>query len=680
MAPIAKEPEPQNSPSPSPNSTQKVQPVALEIAVTVNGARTVDGSDKREPFSETTQTVLVFGNGAVIRLSSSVAPGQLLFLTNEKTKKEVVCQVVKSKNYRSVSGYVELEFTEPAVGFWGMRFPSDKIGMAPAQPSVAVAPPKPTPVASSSSPQPTKPVILPAPSAAPVAAAPPIAIAPPPPPPITSAPVRTAPVNAVPSAPPVDNTTEALKKQAARLQEQLSSMLFTEAPAPKQAEAAPPAMTAAISDATAKIFEMSKAEPPAPQEKLDPAPGTKSFEPLNLTPIAAKPKPSGSLHEEEVKIPSWLEPLARNAATPAPPAAPAPPQSVPQPPVSVTTPVALTDDLDAQVAGESYDFGAKSEATPVPAVVAEAQVPNFSSDLFASTEATAEQQAEGRSKKGIWIGAIAATILLAAGGGYWYLQQSGHASASTTTTTTTNPAALSQPVSQSATQQPSQTFAPASSPQSQAPLQNQTSKPYSIPSPVNSQPSNTGSASLAPATEVQKIPANHEPAKPSPTSAVSRAAEPVEDGRKSNFSNIRLAAPTVKGSSNQNLSQADTDPGIALENNALTPVGSALGGSHGSQPSAPIPLGGEVKQAVLISSVPPTYPQIARTQRIAGDVKIDALIDEHGRVTSMKVVSGPVMLYQAAQDALRQWKYRPATLNGQAVSMHLLVTIQFKLQ
>src|SRR5215831_14635743 len=124
----------QNSSSPgtSPNSTQKVQPVALEIAVTVNGARSVEGTDKREPFSETTQTVLVFGNGAVIRLSSTVAPGQLLFLTNEKTKKEVVCQVVKSKNYRSVSGYVELEFTEPAVGFWGMRFPTDRVVPAPA--------------------------------------------------------------------------------------------------------------------------------------------------------------------------------------------------------------------------------------------------------------------------------------------------------------------------------------------------------------------------------------------------------------------------------------------------------------------------------------------------------------------------------------------------------------------
>src|SRR5271163_4685881 len=111
-------------------SAAKPQPVALEVSVTVNGARTLDGSDKREPFSESTKTVLVFGNGAVIRLQSSVAPGQLLFLTNEKTKKEVVCQVVKSKNYRNVSGYVELEFTEAVVGFWGMRFPGDRVAAA----------------------------------------------------------------------------------------------------------------------------------------------------------------------------------------------------------------------------------------------------------------------------------------------------------------------------------------------------------------------------------------------------------------------------------------------------------------------------------------------------------------------------------------------------------------------
>src|SRR6266481_3451818 len=119
--------------------TSSSQPVALEVRVTVNGTRAVEGSEKREPFSEATSTVLVLANGAVIRLSVSVEPGQPLFLTNEKTRKEVVCQVVKSKNYRSVSGYVELEFTEPVLGFWGLRFPGERIGSGP-QPGAPVSP------------------------------------------------------------------------------------------------------------------------------------------------------------------------------------------------------------------------------------------------------------------------------------------------------------------------------------------------------------------------------------------------------------------------------------------------------------------------------------------------------------------------------------------------------------
>src|SRR5258707_8076148 len=135
MAPMAKEPETLVSALGGAGVRQpaaaKPQPAAVEMPVTVNGARTVEGSDKREPFSENTHTVLVFANGAVIRLASGVASGQLLFLTNDRTKKEVVCQVVKSKNYSREAGYVELEFTEAAPGFWGMRFPAVGVVAAP---------------------------------------------------------------------------------------------------------------------------------------------------------------------------------------------------------------------------------------------------------------------------------------------------------------------------------------------------------------------------------------------------------------------------------------------------------------------------------------------------------------------------------------------------------------------
>ena len=97
-------------------------------------------------------------------------------------------------------------------------------------------------------------------------------------------------------------------------------------------------------------------------------------------------------------------------------------------------------------------------------------------------------------------------------------------------------------------------------------------------------------------------------------------------------------------------------------------------------PAAPLPIGGDVKAAHLISSVPPAYPSLARAQHIEGQVLVDALIDVNGRVSSMRVVSGPVLLHQAAMDALKQWKYQAGTLDGKAVPMHLTVTIQFRLQ
>ena len=122
MAPLTRETEsPAGQVNDAPPNVSKPQPVAAEIPITVNGARTIAGSDKREPFSETSQTVLVFASGAVIRLVAPVGPGQLLFVTNEKSKKEVVCQVLKSKQSGAAGGYVELKFTEPAVDFWGIR-------------------------------------------------------------------------------------------------------------------------------------------------------------------------------------------------------------------------------------------------------------------------------------------------------------------------------------------------------------------------------------------------------------------------------------------------------------------------------------------------------------------------------------------------------------------------------
>lgn len=99
------------------------EPVALETTVIATGARPGNTAAKRELFTEETQTVLVFEHGAVIRLSAAVADGQLLFLTNKATGKEVVTQVLRKRSFRPTNCYVDLEFTESCPGFWGIEFP-----------------------------------------------------------------------------------------------------------------------------------------------------------------------------------------------------------------------------------------------------------------------------------------------------------------------------------------------------------------------------------------------------------------------------------------------------------------------------------------------------------------------------------------------------------------------------
>jgi protein TonB len=93
------------------------------VRVNATGARPSQGTEKRELFSEDTQTAVVFPDAAVISLTAAVVPGQLVFLTNKENHREVVCQVIRKRNNRPTSCYVELQFTETQKDFWGVAFP-----------------------------------------------------------------------------------------------------------------------------------------------------------------------------------------------------------------------------------------------------------------------------------------------------------------------------------------------------------------------------------------------------------------------------------------------------------------------------------------------------------------------------------------------------------------------------
>jgi len=380
----------------------------------------------------------------------------------------------------------------------------------------------------------------------------------------------------------------------------------------------------------------------------NPAPGSASFD------LAA------DLPAEEVKIPAWLEPLARNSASA---------ETKPAEHVAAEVPgveIHLEEKIPAIATVETVQ-----EHQAAPMLAAEGRAPNFGASL------PLDSQGEGStgSGKGLKIAlAIAALFLAVAAAWYWFVNQAPKVSAGGTgTIAESNPASVPAPSTSNSTGEPtgsgttnslSSKANPPAEPVPQPVVANTTGRPLASTSNPNSASVNVTKSAL-----------------PSSSRANSPAEDVVEEAaKKPALGEVHLAAPKVTRSAADS-ENGTADPGLAL--NGATPADSSslsLLANKGKGPAAPLPVGGDVKVAKLISSVPPVYPHMARTQRVSGDVTVDALIDATGRVTATRVISGPALLHEAAMSAVKQWKYQPATLNGIPTATHLTVTVQFKLQ
>jgi len=519
-------------PSPHPNA------VAHEARVVVTGARPSDNPRNRELFAEDTNSVLVFENGAVIRLSAAVVPGQLLFLTNQDTKREVIAQVTRKRVHRPTSCYVELEFTQPSPNFWGIELPKTPQPTPPDSPHAEVAK-------------------------------------------LVQSAEATADDPGTPAPAPSANEVNELVKEVEALRAQLKS-LQEKQPTPNIPPASPAPAAVPVSTPTSVPAE-THAAPPAPSGEVQPA----------------KVQPAETPHTVTSLV----------AAVPVAAPSPAPPQTTSESQLS-------EDDLLPKPA---LDFQ-KAPVFPRPSSRAQKKIP---------------APPKSGAPRALF---LSATLIFAAAGAAWYMDWIPGLPPLRTPSTRTN-ANLIPPAN------PAHAPSPAPQKPAQSPaVSSDAAQPSAAASATQAAaPALNSSSSATPATNAAS------PAVPAPQPASVAAAAPV--------SNVKEKPAPLLSASKRTPLRTSTDS---------VPASTTL-----------LLEGGPIVPPKLVKSVRPNAPPDAILGYVTGDVAVDATVDPSGRVSSVKVLSGPASLHKAAVKAVKQYRYEPATQNGKPVSAHVNVTIQF---
>ena len=136
---------------------------------------------------------------------------------------------------------------------------------------------------------------------------------------------------------------------------------------------------------------------------------------------------------------------------------------------------------------------------------------------------------------------------------------------------------------------------------------------------------------------------------------------------------------------------SDQPPPIAPFGSGLAmatppPAAVGIGAGHGpgisvapARQTGPVRISSGISQGMLIAPIRPLYPPIAKAAGVQGTVVVEAIISRTGTIESLRAVSGPPMLQNAALDAIRAARYQPYRLNGEPTEVQTTITVNFRL-
>jgi len=566
--------------------------VSLDVPIKVHGTRVTEAArgaaPQTEPFEETSSTMIVFPQGAVVKMATAVVGGQMVVVTNLKSGHDAICRIVKVRPYAQTHSYVEIEFTHRQPGYWGVHFPADALADAPS--------------------------IGPAAAMAGSHAAPAVSV--------------EMKIEKAHDADSDEKFWEIAGNSLPKINTASGMASVPAAPLPPATSTSPLSSSAPT---LASPVRQSKPESPfAPigsQEDVQAAASA-----TNMVGVDSFSRHERPVHASEMRTHR------------------APEAEISESFVSAESGHALSQ--PAHVA----PFGRFAAAANLKSPPAENVIEGVTTYL------------EARKNPPNWlamVSGIAALVITAAGGAFFFhigpFADPVSSPVATVAAASPNPArtyAPASPVSAANTATPSAAVVAADAPVRPT----ESARPRVSKAPAQEIPP---PAAPVQAAEAPAAPAHVKPAVKVPDMFGALNAHPVSPGRGLSSASA-AAAPSIDASG----ANSDSSPLKGLVSSIAPP-------SPLNEMSTPAHSAGQLKPPQLISSVMPIYPQIAQLAGVEGDVVVEASIDSSGNVSATKVLAGPMMLRLAATDALRRWKYEPATLDGKPVGTQMTVRVRF---
>lgn len=155
---------------------------------------------------------------------------------------------------------------------------------------------------------------------------------------------------------------------------------------------------------------------------------------------------------------------------------------------------------------------------------------------------------------------------------------------------------------------------------------------------------------------------------PQPVTTAASLQEPVAAQQQPQAEQAETSRPSIPASLGAPF------PGVSTARQLAARVAPAL-----TDALQPVSISGALSEKLLLEKIMPSYPAKALEAGLRGPVVLQAFIGKDGRIEELKLIRGPLLLGQAAFDAVRNWRYRPYLLNGEAVEAQTQVTVDFKL-